>query len=426
MPQNVEEDAARLESLVRTGGVKDQTLKKRKYFADLVDNYIQKKQSKTLVELLDDPGELEKTLLSYFESLRVDTEGKTQLPKKNYLDSVFSNIKLWILAKTEQKIDIGHKGLFPNLGLLIKSLHREIKATGHGNTQHYEAIDDESLGRIFCFIALITECVITRGTPAFEENIAKLPAGYQKKFHCLLQASAQFLITLLDIRRGREGLAELTKDHYEKRYSRKFDLYYFCKTKGEASKNHQRDDGNIGTSGTIPFQDNKFGCNPGKTIETYLSLLDPKLDRFFQKPCSETKTFKLNDPKATVYFHPLPVGVNKVGEMMGVFCDALGLEHYTNHCIRSTGIVMLKKSGYEDRAIMKISGHKCISSLNNYDPNCGLDKRSDMAAALMMTDPAPTSAPEKQAPEPEEADFTGFHLRLSVSPPQWWPPFHRS
>ena len=242
MPQNVQEDAERRDSLVKTGGVKDVTLKKRKYFADLLDNFIQKRQNKRLVDLLDDPRQLENVLLSYFESLRVETEGKIQLPKKNYLDSVFSNIKLFILAQTEQKVDISSKGLFPNLGLLIKSLHREIKTEGRGDTQHYEPIDDESLGRIFGFIALITACFTTRGTPAYEDNIEKLPDQCKKRFHYMLQASAQFLITLLDIRRGREGLIKLTKDHYTKRYSRKKDMYYYCKTRGESSKTHQRDD----------------------------------------------------------------------------------------------------------------------------------------------------------------------------------------
>ena len=100
MPQNVEEDSARQEKLVNVGGVSEKTLKKRKYFTDLLDNFIQKRQSKTLIDILDDPQQLEKAMLSYFESMRVSAEGKTQLPKKNYLDSVFSNIKLWILAQT--------------------------------------------------------------------------------------------------------------------------------------------------------------------------------------------------------------------------------------------------------------------------------------------------------------------------------------
>ena len=96
-----------------------------------------------------------------------------------------------------------------------------------------------SLGRIFSFIALVTNCFITCGTPAFEENIAKLPLSCRKRFHYMLQASAQFLMTLLDCHRGRGGLVKLTKDHYKKCYSCKHDLYYYSKTKGEVTKNHQ-------------------------------------------------------------------------------------------------------------------------------------------------------------------------------------------
>jgi len=409
MPENIEEDAARQEKLVNSGGVSEKTLKKRKYFADLFDNFIQKRQSKRLTDLLNDPEQLETVLLSYFESMRVNAEGKIQLPKKNYLDSVLSNIKLWILTQTEQKEDISR---FPKLRLLLKSLHKELKENGRGDTTHYEPIDDESLGRTFSFIALVTNCFITRGTPAFEENIAKLPFSCRKRFHYMLQASAQFLMTLLDCRRGRKGLVKLTKDHYKKCYSRKHDLYYYSKTKGEVTKNHQRDDENIGTSGIIPFQENKFGCNPGKTLELYLSILHPKFDKFFQKPRVEAKNFSLGDEKETVYFYALPVGESKVGEMMATFCDVLGLEHYTNHCIRSTGITMLKKCGYEDRTIMKISGHKCVASLDNYDPSTSLDKRSEMASAMMMADPLAQKPPGNTNPPDEDEGFTGFRTQV--------------
>jgi len=112
------------------GGVNPRTLQKRKYFADVLDNFIQERLSKHLVDIIYDDEELETVLLSYFESLRVSADGQVMLPKKNYLDSVFSNIKLWILTQTDHKVDISHKGYFPKLGLLLSSLRKEIKSLG--------------------------------------------------------------------------------------------------------------------------------------------------------------------------------------------------------------------------------------------------------------------------------------------------------
>ena len=68
---------------------------------------------------------------------------------------------------------------------------------------------------------------------------------------------------------------------------------------------------------------------------------------------------------------------------------------------------------------MKISGHKCISSLSNYDPATTLDKRSDIAAALMMTDPVPSTTPSKPAAVDDVEDsFTGFSTQVPRETPE--------
>ena len=40
---------------------------------------------------------------------------------------------------------------------------------------------------------------------------------------------------------GREGMAELTRDMYEKRYHKATDRQYFQKVRGEFTKNHRKD-----------------------------------------------------------------------------------------------------------------------------------------------------------------------------------------
>ena len=45
-------------------------------------------------------------------------------------------------------------------------------------------------------------------------------------------------------------------------------------------------------------------------------------------------------------------------------------KRYKNHCVRATSIVLLKKAGFDDRAVCNITGHKSVQSLDSYcDPS---------------------------------------------------------
>ena len=43
----------------------------------------------------------------------------------------------------------------------------------------------------------------------------------------------------------------------------------------------------------------------------------------------------------------------------------------------------MKKAGFDDRTIMKISGHKTAKSLENYDPSNSVQRKTEMATALL-------------------------------------------
>ena len=45
-------------------------------------------------------------------------------------------------------------------------------------------------------------------------------------------------------------------------------------------------------SGIIPFRENKFGCNPGRVFEIYLSLLNPDNEMIMQLPRKPTRKFQ--------------------------------------------------------------------------------------------------------------------------------------
>ena len=56
-------------------------------------------------------------------------------------------------------------------------------------------------------------------------------------------------------------------------------------------------------------------------------------------------------------FENAPVGKNLIDNLTKRLCKAAGQpEHWTNHCLRATGISTLKRLGYDDRAICDLTG----------------------------------------------------------------------
>ncbi|VDI81852.1 Hypothetical predicted protein [Mytilus galloprovincialis] len=53
--------------------------------------------------------------------------------------------------------------------------------------------------------------------------------------------------------------------------------------------------------------------------------------------------------------------------MMSRISDEAGLSiRYTNHCLRATVATGFKRAGVDDRAIMSVTGHKNVKSLDSY------------------------------------------------------------
>ena len=53
--------------------------------------------------------------------------------------------------------------------------------------------------------------------------------------------TAMFIVLMFDCRRGREGLVDLRKDTWQKRYNEFHKVHFFQKVRGELSKNHRKD-----------------------------------------------------------------------------------------------------------------------------------------------------------------------------------------
>ena len=92
-------------------------------------------------------------------------------------------------------------------------------------------------------------------------------------------------------------------------------------------------------------------------MEYYLELTNPKLDRLFQRPQRKSKSFDIHRFDTKVLYENAPIGSNMVSKMLKLLLKAAGQPaQYTNHCIRATSITNLKNLGFEDRAIMNLSG----------------------------------------------------------------------
>ena len=109
--------------------------------------------------------------------------------------------------------------------------------------------------------------------------------------------------------------------------------------------------------GIIPFCTDAHGYNPGEFLEMYIELTNPEQGRLFQKPQRACKWFDIHKFDIKTLYENKQLGHNMVSTMLKKLLEAAGQpKKYTNHCLRSSGITGLKELGYDDRAIMNLSG----------------------------------------------------------------------
>ncbi|CAC5391466.1 unnamed protein product [Mytilus coruscus] len=138
-------------------------------------------------------------------------------------------------------------------------------------------------------------------------------------------------------RRGQEGLTDLKKTTYAKCKDDKGQEYYKM-TYNECDKTHH------GVDSKRKFKGRK---------------LSPRCTAFFQQA--------LQYPKPTIWYAAQPIGKNKLASMMSRISEEAGLSiRYTNHCLRATVATGLKREGVDDRAIMSVTGHRNVKSLDSY------------------------------------------------------------
>jgi site-specific recombinase XerD len=109
----------------------------------------------------------------------------------------------------------------------------------------------------------------------------------------------------------------------------------------ESNKTHH------GVDSREHYQETRMYANPAnpdncpvRSLDLYLSKLNPKCNSFFQQP--------LLFPKKNVWYAAQPIGKNKICAWMGHLSTSAGLsKRYTNHCIRATVATGLKQKGID-------------------------------------------------------------------------------
>ena len=92
---------------------------------------------------------------------------------------------------------------------------------------------------------------------------------------------------------------------------------------------------------------------------------------------------------------------NEIDKMLMEICLLTEIPRYTDHCLRSMAIAMLKGSGFEDRDICKLSGHVSVDSLNHYNASISLGKNQNMTQALLLVPKLKYDEKEKDEPSPK-------------------------
>ena len=181
-----------------------------------------------------------------------------------------------------------------------------------------------------------------------------------------LQRKVMFDIRYYMCHSGGENINDMTKNTFQLNFDTETNISFVCKVEDEVQRNHKEYDEEIIT-GFMPQILNADGTShklcPVRAFENYINKLNPKNNSLWQKPATN---FPMDATKP--WYQNVTVGHNTHDKFMSKLCEELKLEtRYTNHCIRVTGITNLKRSNFNAKQVMSVSGHKSVESLAVYE-----------------------------------------------------------
>ena len=247
-------------------------------------------------------------------------------------------------------IDIANDREFTLANNLLKAQIKVIRLEGRDRTTHKKAIGTGDMDRIFSRLTVSN------------------PSDLQ--MHVFMDIMIHFG------RRGREGLRELRRDSFEIRVDS--DGRRYAKLRyNEVEKTRNGIDQNVDEHQKKMFQEEKSSdlC-PVKTLELYLSKLNPSCSAFFQR-CNP----RWGDSGR--WYDNMPVGKSTLGKMMSKISEEAHLsERYTNHCLRATTVTALSHAGIAPKDICSVTGHRSEVSLKHYCEEPTDEQKADMSKKL--------------------------------------------
>ena len=180
-----------------------------------------------------------------------------------------------------------------------------------------------------------------------------------------LQRKVMFDIRYYFCRRGGENIHDFTVRTFELQYDTTTGITYVKKIVDEMTKNHREKDTELIT-GFMPQLKNPDGsiaklC-PVRSFENYINALDKSVEFMWQRAKN-----KFPKDKKMPWYIAKQIGHNTHEKFMGELCKKADLsQHYTNHCIRVSGVTNLTRANFTAKQVMSVSGHKSVESLALY------------------------------------------------------------
>lgn len=291
--------------------------------------------------------DLDGLLYIFFAEVRTE---KGDLYKKTSYNSLRYGINrhLQTIWRDHGGIDIINDIEFRKSKEMFQAMVKQMKSVGKCQVNHWPSIPKEDLKKMNNF---------------FEMHL-EIPSTLQEKVFvdvCVYFGN-----------RGRESLHDLLISDFN--FSKDSQGRLFATRKDTLTKNHQADDNT--KQGTIYEQITLGEMCPLKTLQKYLSMLNPSCMYFFQRP----KKFKNTKGPS---FDNIRIGNKTIGNFMPNISLKAGLSmKFTNHSLRSTCISILNETGEEHTNIIKVTGHKSTNSLKTYTGILSSNKRQHMSAVL--------------------------------------------
>ena len=112
-------------------------------------------------------------------------------------------------------------------------------------------------------------------------------------------------------------------------------------------------------------------------FKKYISKLNPKQDSLWQRPKQNVSE---ND---STWYCNVPHGEKHLGSMLSHMSLKYNLsQRYTNHSLRVTSLKTLDDAKMEGRHIIRVSGHKSVSSVENYARKLSTSRKRSISSVL--------------------------------------------